>query len=186
MDYSVYELDATGQPLRNVSYDAVTLTKDKQFTAQINDESIADASSYDLASEGKTIGATSDDYVKLTGLHFEKSEESIYVDNTATLTVSKTPENASETIFRWESSDPSVAEVDAYGTVTGISAGTAEISCISKIDDTVKATVTVTVSAVPTALPIMKPSVSRPVHHTVISQEPVLSAARRKPRQLKR
>ena len=146
MDYSVFELDAAGQPLRNVSYDAVTLTKDKQFTAQINDESIADASSYDLASEGETISATSDDYVRLTGLCFEKSEESIYVDNTATLTVSKTPENASETIFRWESSDPSVAEVDAYGTVTGISAGTAEISCISKIDDTVKATVTVTVS----------------------------------------
>ena len=147
MDYSVFEFDAGGQPIRNVSYDAVTLTKDQQFNAAVGKDSIPASSSYNLKTGTNTISPTSDDYVRLTALSFANSSENVYVDSTLALSVNKTPENAKETHFKWESSDPTVAKVNSDGTVTGIKAGTAIITCTSKLDSTVKATVTVTVKA---------------------------------------
>ena len=65
-------------------------------------------------------------------------------NNTVTLTVAYTPNDATEGVT-WESSDPTVATVDA-GVVTGVAPGTATITAKSTLDENISATATVTVT----------------------------------------
>ena len=71
--------------------------------------------------------------------------------NTATLTPTFEPENASKNVT-WTSSDESVATV-ADGVVTGVAPGTATITVTSSIDETVSASATVTVAYTETTVP---------------------------------
>lgn len=71
--------------------------------------------------------------------------------NTATLTPTFEPENASKNVT-WTSSDESVATV-ADGVVTGVAPGTATITVTSSIDETVSASATVTVAYTETIVP---------------------------------
>ena len=64
--------------------------------------------------------------------------------NTATLTPTFTPQDATQTVT-WTSSDEGVATVN-NGVVTGVAPGTATITVTSTLDENVKATATVTVS----------------------------------------
>ena len=56
-----------------------------------------------------------------------------------------TPMNADNKSVRWESSDPSIVEVNEFGKITGISVGTAEISVISTEDSSITAMVRIEV-----------------------------------------
>ncbi len=64
--------------------------------------------------------------------------------NTATLTPTFTPQDATQTVT-WTSSDEGVATVN-NGVVTGVAPGTATITVTSTLDENIKATATVTVS----------------------------------------
>ena len=62
----------------------------------------------------------------LTGLTLDPTEAVLHVGETLTIEAFVLPET--DSIASWVSSDPSVAAVDSYGVVTGVSVGTATIT----------------------------------------------------------
>lgn len=72
----------------------------------------------------------------------------ISVKKTVQLKAIVTPSNASQEVT-WSSSKPAVATVNANGLVTGVTAGTAEITATSKDDPSFKDVCTVTVNNIP-------------------------------------
>ena len=71
---------------------------------------------------------------------------SVLKGKTLQLTARVLPWNVSDSSVTWTSSAPSIAKVDADGTVTGISAGVAVITAASRLDPNKKASCTVTVT----------------------------------------
>ena len=89
--------------------------------------------------------------VPVTGITLDETR-TLNVGDTGTLTAAITPENATDQTLTWTSSDPSVATVDANGTITAVGAGKATITATATngTEDTyddVSATCTVTVNA---------------------------------------
>ena len=78
----------------------------------------------------------------LTAIILNKTEASIYTENTVQITAKPEPLGAELSGIQWSSSDEAVATVDANGLVTGVSAGVATITAAV---GEIKATVTVTV-----------------------------------------
>ncbi len=70
--------------------------------------------------------------IPLTGMTLVKESTSILVGASETLAVNYTPTNASIKTISWSSDATSVATVDGNGKVTGISAGTANITAIAE------------------------------------------------------
>lgn len=96
--------------------------------------------------------------VEAEGISLSKTEASVAVGESIKLNAITEPENATKRDFVWSSSNEAVAEVDEYGNVTGISAGTAEIK-VSLKDYEAVCTVTVYDTSeyeqIPTALEIV-------------------------------
>lgn len=65
--------------------------------------------------------------------------QTIYTNQTITLKVKKVKPKGALTDVKWSSSDKKVAKVTKEGKVTGVKAGTATITAVSKKDKTVKA-----------------------------------------------
>lgn len=70
-------------------------------------------------------------FVSVADISLNKNTLTLAVDGEETLTVTFNPLNASIQEVTWESDDETVATVDANGKVTGISAGTANITATS-------------------------------------------------------
>lgn len=83
--------------------------------------------------------------VAVTGVSLEPATLNLVYEDTANLTATVAPANATNPGITWASSDTSVATVDQNGKVTAVHAGTAEISASSQADSTIKATKKVTV-----------------------------------------
>jgi len=86
-------------------------------------------------------------YVPVTGIEVTPSSVSLNLDNheTATLTATVSPSNATNKEFTWESSNTNVATVNNSGVVTPKKVGTCQISAITeegKFDDYCNVTVT--------------------------------------------
>ena len=90
--------------------------------------------------------------IPVIGVKLDKTSLTMQETGSDTLTATVEPDNATNKNVNWESSDTSIATVDASGKVTAISAGTATITATA---DGKSATCTVTVTA--------KPSPDRPV-----------------------
>jgi len=67
----------------------------------------------------------------VNGVFLESAEQTVMVGQTATLTVTFIPKNATNKKVNWESSDPKVATVE-NGIVTGIALGESKISVTSQ------------------------------------------------------
>lgn len=78
--------------------------------------------------------------VAVTGVSLEPATLNLVYEDTANLTATVAPANATNPGITWASSDTSVATVDQNGKVTAVHAGTAEISASSQADSTIKAT----------------------------------------------
>lgn len=76
--------------------------------------------------QGKNNPDSGSDTVAVTGVSLDKTSLDLSVGNTATLTATVTPANATDNTVKWTSSATSVATVNG-GIVTGIAAGTATI-----------------------------------------------------------
>lgn len=72
------------------------------------------------------------------------------------LEVTYTPKNATDKTVTWKSDKEGVATVDATGKVTGVSAGTANITVTSKSNKNKNQTLEVTVKPVTTSIAITK------------------------------
>ena len=81
--------------------------------------------------------------VVITGVTLNKTEIILIKGNSETLTTTITPAEVDNNALTWASNKPSIAEVDANGKVTAISAGTATITATSV--NGIKGTCTVTV-----------------------------------------
>lgn len=71
--------------------------------------------------------------------------KTVYEGQTISLTAAVDPDNAYDKTVTWSSSNKSVATVNSEGVVTGIKAGTTDISVTANGDPNVKSTVTITV-----------------------------------------
>lgn len=81
----------------------------------------------------------------VNNITLNKTELSLYVNSTETLTAIVSPDNAYNKTLHWESSNPSVATVDSNGNVKAISRGEAVITATAADGQGAKAECTVTV-----------------------------------------
>ena len=86
------------------------------------------------------------DSTKLKGIESTITSSEIYVGHNAAILTTFLPENPSNTLLEYVSSDPDVAEVNSNGVVFGRKKGTATITIISQYDRSITDTVTITVS----------------------------------------
>ena len=86
-------------------------------------------------------------FVAVESVSLDKTELSLEVGATETLTATIHPDNATKKDVIWTSSDPAVATVDEEGTVTAVAEGTATITAI--VDGLFTATCIVTVKDLP-------------------------------------
>lgn len=84
--------------------------------------------------------------VSVTGVKLDQKSLTLQENGSATLTATVEPANASNQDITWKSSDTSIATVDANGTVTAISAGTATITATAQDGSGVSASCSVTVT----------------------------------------
>ena len=95
-------------------------------------------------SEQLSITIDAQTNVPVTGVTLSQTELSLTEGNTAQLTATVKPDDATNKNVTWSSDDTSVATVDATGKVTAVSAGTATITVTTE-DGEKTATCTVTV-----------------------------------------
>ena len=84
--------------------------------------------------------------ITVAEIKLSQSTLSMKKGETAALTATITPENATDKSVDWTSSDTKIATVDSTGKVTAVSAGTASITCMAKDGSDKKATCKVTVT----------------------------------------
>ena len=84
--------------------------------------------------------------ITVAEIKLSQSTLSMKKGESAALTVTITPENATDKSVDWTSSDTKIATVDSTGKVTAVSAGTASITCMAKDGSDKKATCKVTVT----------------------------------------
>ncbi|HIX58428.1 MAG TPA: Ig-like domain-containing protein, partial [Candidatus Blautia gallistercoris] len=85
--------------------------------------------------------------IPVTGVKLDKTSLTLQETGSDTLTVTVEPDNATNKNANWESSDTSIATVDASGKVTAISAGSATITAIAADGSGKSASCSVTVYA---------------------------------------
>ena len=105
-------------------------------------------------SNGKTATCTvtvSVPTVDVTGVTLNKTELSLTVGESATLTATVTPANATDKSVMWSSSDPSVATVE-NGRTTAVGEGTATVTVTTSNGKTATCTVTVKEKVIPSGL----------------------------------
>ncbi len=85
------------------------------------------------------------DDIIVTAIDLDKTDVTVQIGASESLTAFLTPADASNQNVTWRSSSAAVATV-ADGVVTGVSLGTATITAISQSDTTIKATCTVLVT----------------------------------------
>lgn len=83
--------------------------------------------------------------IEATAIALNKKEATVYIDETETLTVTFTPNDASDKTVTWTSSNDAVATVDSDGKVLGVELGTAIITATSKYGPTATCNITVSV-----------------------------------------
>lgn len=96
-------------------------------------------------------------YEPVSSLTLNRSSMTIHSsgsDRTGKLTVTVTPSDATNKTVKWSSSDKSVATVDQYGNVTGISRGTATITAVSADNSSKRDSCTVTVQQYVTGISV--------------------------------
>ena len=97
-------------------------------------------SGYSNTASATTLSST----VSVTGVSLNPTSLTINVGNTATLTATVSPSNATDKRVAWASGNTNVARVNDDGVVTGVSTGTTTIA-VATVDGQYTATCTVTV-----------------------------------------
>ena len=152
-------LETNGHTSETVAYTLEPAdTTEDDVTLSVADESIAKL-------EGNKLVAVSDGTTKITAtsgivktsakvtvttkveqITLNKTEGTLTVGNSVTVTATVTPDNATNTTINWTSSDEKVATVDSNGNVTAVAAGNAIIKATSESDGDVSADYALTVN----------------------------------------
>lgn len=104
------------------------------------------ANAYGSDSREFTLNIDKPVVIPVTGVKLDKTSLTLQETGSDTLTVTVEPDNATSKNVNWESSDTSIATVDASGKVTAISAGSATITVAAADGSGVSASCSVTVT----------------------------------------
>lgn len=104
------------------------------------------ANDYGSDSREFTLSIDKSEVISVTGVKLDKPSLTLQETGSDTLTVTVEPDNATNKNVNWESSDTSIATVDASGKVTAISAGSATITATAADGSEVSASCSVTVT----------------------------------------
>ena len=104
------------------------------------------ANDYGFDSREFTLSIDKPVVIPVTGVKLDKTSLTLQETGSDTLTVTVEPDNATNKNVNWESSDTSIATVDASGKVTAISAGSATITVAAADGSGVSASCSVTVT----------------------------------------
>ena len=104
------------------------------------------ANDYGSDSREFTLSIDKSEVISVTGVKLDKPSLTLQETGSDTLTVTVEPDNATNKNVNWESSDTSIATVDASGKVTAISAGSATITATAADGSEVSASCFVTVT----------------------------------------
>ena len=94
----------------------------------------------------EVVTSSSSTPVNVTSVTVSPSTKTVSIGDTAQLTTTVLPADATDKTVTWSSSDNSVATVSANGLVTALAVGTATITATSNDDNTIKGTCVVTVN----------------------------------------
>ena len=103
------------------------------------------ANDYGSDSREFTLSIDKPVVIHVTGVKLDKTSLSLQENGSDTLTATVEPDNATNKNVNWESSDTSIATVDASGKVTAVALGTATIT-VTTVDGSKTATCKVTVT----------------------------------------
>ena len=112
---------------------------------------------YDSDSKEFTLTIDQQGTIHVTSVSLDKASLELTEGGTGTLIATVEPNNAINKNVTWESSNTSVATVDANGLVTAVSAGTATIT-VTTVDGNKTAACTVTVKTLPEPEPEPEPT----------------------------
>lgn len=104
------------------------------------------ANDYGSDSREFTLSIDKSEVISVTGVKLDKPSLTLQETGSDTLTVTVESDNATNKNVNWESSDTSIATVDASGKVTAISAGSATITATAADGSEVSASCSVTVT----------------------------------------
>lgn len=104
------------------------------------------ANDYGSDSREFTLSIDKSEVISVTGVKLDKPSLTLQETGSDTLAVTVEPDNATNKNVNWESSDTSIATVDASGKVTAISAGSATITATAVDGSEVSASCFVTVT----------------------------------------
>ena len=104
------------------------------------------ANDYGFDSREFTLSIDKPVVIPVTGVKLDKTSLTLQETDSATLIATVEPDNATNKNVNWESSDTSIATVDASGKVTAISAGSATITVAAADGSGVSASCSVTVT----------------------------------------
>ena len=104
---------------------------------------------HDYGTSGVCVCGKHKPETPVTGVSLNKSQITLEIGGTATLTATVSPENATDKSVTWESDKTNIATVDNTGKVTAISDGTAVITVKTANNKTATCTVTVNAAVIP-------------------------------------
>ena len=141
-----WSVDSDSLPA-GLSLDASTGVISGTPTAEgVSTFTVTAANAYGSDSRKFTLDIDKSGAVPVTGVKLDKTSLTLQETDSATLTATVDPDNATNKNMNWESSDTSIATVDANGKVTAISAGNATITATAADGSGESASCSVTVT----------------------------------------
>ena len=128
MTYSVTEYDEYANASKIVLTDDIPLSVNKEFTGKIDEKFSNNANSYALITNGTSILPTQQISVPATRIDISKTKIELDKDELCQLTAIVSPENATNKMVYWSSSNSNVATVSENGLITAVGGGTAIIT----------------------------------------------------------
>lgn len=141
-----WSVDSDSLPA-GLSLDASTGVISGTPTAEgVSTFTVTAANAYGSDSREFTLNIDKSEVVPVTGVKLDKTSLTLQETDSATLTATVDPADATNKNVNWESNDTSIATVDASGKVTAISAGNATITAIAADGSGESASCSVTVT----------------------------------------
>lgn len=141
----------------NAGFDTSAATHTVSFDAEKFYSNTGATFAMDTTWQYDTASKTWTDETEITGIAFDKTEASVEVGSTVTVTATVTGAAQADKTVTYSSSEESIATVDENGVVTGVAAGSVTITATAADGSTATCTVTVTAKEEPGENPGEKP-----------------------------